>query len=65
MDGIEFIEKLPAEIPWVIISGFLYDSEYTESLEKSNPVAVLKKPFQISLLRETMASCLNPASGAI
>ncbi len=51
-DGLEMIKDLPREIPVIIISGYLHSKEFQAGLEKLNPVAVLKKPFDLSTLRE-------------
>ena len=55
-DGLEMIKDLPREIPIIIISGYLHTKEFQEGLEKLKPVAVLKKPFDLSTLRNHIES---------
>ena len=61
-DGIEFVEELPTAIPFLVISGFINDTEFAERLKKLNPAAVLEKPFRLAALKETVSSCLNSSS---
>ena len=44
------IKDLSREIPVIIISGYLHMKEFQAELNKLNPVAVLKKPFDLSTI---------------
>ncbi len=54
--GKELIEMLPEKIPFIILSAFLHLPEFEQALQHLEPVAVLKKPFKPSVLREAIAS---------
>jgi len=56
MDGLQVLEKLTVEVPFVLISGYLdLDEQRT-----SGVVAVLSKPVRAEALLEFVASFLEP-----
>ncbi len=59
LDGIDFVENLPEEIPFIVVSGFLDIPKFQEAVERLHPVAVLKKPVGLSALREAVKKGLG------
>ena len=59
LDGIEFIESFPEDIPFIIISGFLHLMKFREPLKEFHPAAVFEKPFRIPALLQAVQRALE------
>jgi putative two-component system response regulator len=57
--GIELIENLPSDIPVIVISGYLDDSEFLQDVDRIHPVATFQKPFQLAELRKSVEEALG------
>jgi DNA-binding NtrC family response regulator len=57
--GIELIENLPNDIPVIVISGYLQDSEFLKEVKRIHPVATFQKPFQLVELRKSVDEALQ------
>ena len=59
LNGVKFIEKLPEDIPVIVISGFLHLPEFQEALGHLHPAAVFEKPFHLPDLRQAIHRALG------
>ena len=51
-DGIELIQNLPSDIPFIVVSAYLHVPEFRTALDRLDPVAVFRKPFSLAELRK-------------
>jgi two-component system response regulator HydG len=58
-DGIELIQNLPSDIPFIVVSAYLHVPEFSEALDRLEPAAVFRKPFSLAELKEAVESSLS------
>ena len=44
-DRIELIQNLPSDIPFIVIFAYLHLPEFSTALDRLEPAAVFRKPF--------------------
>ena len=63
MNGITLVQQLPADIPTIIISGYLHMPAFKRALKRLNPVAILQKPFEIDQIRQAVGKAVGKPVG--
>ncbi|MDP6777819.1 MAG: response regulator [Candidatus Latescibacteria bacterium] len=65
MNGITLVQQLPADIPTIIISGYLHMPAFKRALQRLNPVAILQKPFEIDQIRQAVGKAVGKPVGEV
>ena len=59
LNGVEFTEHIPQEIPVIVLSAYLGEPEFQGALKHLHPAAVFGKPFGLSELRKAIRQALS------
>lgn len=59
LNGVELIENLSNEIPYIFITGNFLNPDFQAVLPRLHPVEVFKKPFSTSALRKVVRDVLT------
>jgi len=54
VDGVALINNLPPGSRYIVISAYLESEQFRNSVERIEPLAILKKPFKLAELREAV-----------